>query len=129
MDIVNKRSILVVDDDPLTREVLEVLVEGMGYQAIVCESGEQALAKVVGARNLCLGLLDIMMPGMNGYSLVERLKEIEGLQTLPIIFVTAKDTLAEQLEGYKSGGDYYLKKPFSKDQLMQAIRMFVPDLE
>ncbi|MCB0335188.1 MAG: response regulator, partial [Bdellovibrionales bacterium] len=107
-----KYQILVVEDDEDARAALVVMLEGMNFAVQDYESGKAALADIAN-HSFDLALLDIMMPEMNGYELLEKIKLEEKYKKLPIIMVTAKDTDSEILEGYQYGADYYITKPFT----------------
>jgi CheY-like chemotaxis protein len=72
-----------------------------------------------------MALLDIMMPEMNGYEVMKALKALPEFKDIPIIMVTAKDQDSEILQGYQSGADYYITKPFTAKQLDYGIRIFL----
>ena len=107
----NKQKILVVEDDNDSRETLTYMLEGLGYSVVAFASGTEAL-KDTESLEFDLALLDIMMPGMNGYEVMNALKANPKFSALPIIFVTAKDQDSEVIEGYQGGADYYITKPF-----------------
>lgn len=119
-----KYQILVVEDDEDARAALVVMLEGMNFAVQDYESGKAALADIAN-HSFDLALLDIMMPEMNGYELLEKIKLEEKYKKLPIIMVTAKDTDSEILEGYQYGADYYITKPFTAKQLEYGIRIFL----
>jgi DNA-binding response OmpR family regulator len=116
--------ILVVEDDPDTRDTMTLMLESLGYRFLSFPSGKEALAGIVG-KKIDLALLDIMMPEMNGYELLAEIRKISEYIELPVIMVTAKDQDSEILEGYHSGADYYIPKPFTAKQLEYGIRIFL----
>ena len=118
------KNILVVEDDADTRVAMRTMLEALGYQAFDFASGQAALD---GLKNIKvdLALLDIMMPVMNGYELLKKLKELPGYESLPVIMVTAKEQDSEVLEGYQAGADYYITKPFTAKQLEYGIKLFL----
>ncbi|WP_122300737.1 response regulator, partial [Pseudomonas syringae] len=91
-------TILIVDDDVHVRDLLEVLLQNQGYETLTAESGEQALA-MVDARAPDLILLDIMMPGMDGYEVASMLKAGKGTANIPIIMLSALDEQGARLSG------------------------------
>lgn len=120
----NQYHILVVEDDDDARAAMRVMLEGMSYTVSDYESGKAALADIDNHK-FDLALLDIMMPEMNGYELLQQIKVREEYAKLPIIMVTAKDADSEILEGYQFGADYYITKPFTANQLEYGIRIFL----
>lgn len=115
-------SILVVDDDSDALELLCRMIESLGYHPIPCNSGQEAVTKLNDS-SFELALLDVMMPEMNGYELLEKLRQHENHKTTPVIMITAKDSDEAVLEGYKQGADYYITKPYTKEQLAFGIKL------
>jgi len=103
--------ILAVDDTPENLEILRMRLEANGYVVETAADGEEGLAK---ARGLLpdLILLDIMMPKLDGISVVRILKADDTLRSIPVILVTAKADTQDVVEGLDAGGDDYLAKPF-----------------
>lgn len=118
-----KLRILVVEDDPDSRQALCLILEAMGHEIFPFPSGKTALAELP-ALEIDLAMLDIMMPDMNGYQLLEEMKKIEKFKNTPVFMVTAKDQWSDTLEGYKHGADYYIGKPFTAEQIRYGIKMF-----
>ncbi len=119
-----KKTILVVEDDPDTRAAMCTMLETLGYSHVSYGLAKEALSAIKGV-HIDLALLDIMMPEMNGYELMAEIKKIPEYRELPIIMVTAKDQDSEILEGYQFGADYYITKPFTTRQLDYGIRIFL----
>jgi CheY-like chemotaxis protein len=118
-------TILVVEDDADARGALCTMLEGLGYPFLSFSSGEEALKGIKG-KEIGLALVDIMMPGMNGYELLAEFKKKPELKDMPVIMVTAKDQESEILEGYQTGADYYITKPYTSKQLEYGLKMFLP---
>jgi CheY-like chemotaxis protein len=117
-----KKKIMVVDDDKLTVDFLKTLLELNGYEAIPILSGEECLAKV---RDIMpeLILLDIMMPEVDGWAVLENLGKDPELKSIPIIIVTAKDQPIDKLLAFdKYKVIDYIVKPFSNKELLEKIR-------
>lgn len=125
----SKKSILVVEDNDDSRNAIVVMIESFGYSVRAFASGEAAIAEIrEDAKNgskLDLALLDIMMPGMDGYEVLVEIKKIDQYKTLPCVMVTAKDADSEVIEGYKYGADYYITKPFTAKQLKYGIELYL----
>lgn len=113
-------KVLVVDDEP---NVLRSLVQYLTLEDFEVETagnGVEALEKV-DSFNPELILLDVMMPGMDGFEVLEKVKEKPGHENTPIIMLTAKDQSSDVLKGYQSGATSYLVKPFNLDELVETI--------
>jgi len=111
------KNILIVDDEPDIREILRYNLEKAGFNVIEASNGDDALNKL--SKDLNLAILDIMMPGKDGYEVCRKIRE-QG-NTLPIIFLTAMDREFDEVRGLEVGGDDYVKKPFSPKMLIARI--------
>lgn len=114
-------TILVVDDISANVLLLKVMLELEGYKVLTASSGEEAFAKV-GEKNPDLILLDVLMPGMDGFELTRKLKKIPAYQDIPVIFLTALDNPSEVAEGFKVGGHDFVSKPFNKIELLARVK-------
>ena len=112
--------ILVVEDEKHLNRIISEAVEDEGYSVDSCYNGLEAL-EYLECADYDVIILDIMMPKMNGLELVRRLRS-EGNNT-PVLFLTARDAVADRVEGLESGGDYYLTKPFDFQELMAVVRV------
>jgi CheY-like chemotaxis protein len=112
MSAANRATILVVDDNEMNREVLARRPERQGYTIISAEDGERALQQLQ-QQSFDLILLDIMMPKMNGYQVLERLKANPFLQERPVIVISALDELESVVKCIELGAEDYLFKPFN----------------
>ena len=112
--------ILVVEDEKHLNRIISEAVEDEGYSVDSCYNGLEALEDLECA-DYDVIILDIMMPKMNGLELVRRLRD-RGDST-PVLFLTARDAVADRVEGLESGGDYYLTKPFDFQELMAVVRV------
>lgn len=113
----SKSTILIIEDDPMNREGMRILLEGEGYQVMEAESGEQGLELLNDQVELVL--LDVMMPGMGGLRTCE---EIRKVSNVPVLFITAKSQESDKLVGLMAGGDDYLTKPFSYSELLGRVK-------
>lgn len=114
----NNIRLLVVDDEPDIREILQFNLENEGYAVDLAESAEEALTILTPKHRLIL--LDVMMGGMSGFQLANQLRK-EG-NKVPIIFLTAKDKENDLLTGFSVGGDDYIFKPFSLKEVAARIK-------
>lgn len=116
-----KSTILIVDDNAASRETLESVLSGEGYNLQMAEDGIQALEKA-DELHPDLILLDVMMPGMDGFDVCRRLRSTPGLAEVPIILLTALDDSTSRIEGIQSGADDFLAKPFDRQELRARVR-------
>ncbi|UXX80114.1 response regulator transcription factor [Reichenbachiella carrageenanivorans] len=117
----NKRILLVEDDESLGFVIKDSL-ENKSYQVTLCTDGEQGL-ETFGSQSFDLCLLDVMLPRLDGFSLAEKIRVKSKL--VPIIFLTAKGMQEDKLAGFKLGGDDYMTKPFSMEELIYRIEVFL----
>ena len=113
--------ILVADDNPTNRDILQARLEANGYQVLHAGDGEQALA-VAREQRPDLILLDIMMPKLDGIEVCRRVKADAGLPFTPIILVTAKAETSDVIEGLDAGADEYLTKPIDQKALVARVK-------
>jgi two-component system OmpR family response regulator len=111
--------LLVVDDEPNIRELLSASLRYAGFEVATAADGQQALAMATTFRPDLL-VLDVMMPGLDGFGVVRRLRE-SGRHT-PVLFLTARDAAEDKVSGLTLGGDDYVTKPFSLDEVLARIR-------
>lgn len=113
--------ILIVDDNQEIREVVNILLSGEGYEAEEAADGAEALEKIR-QNTYDLVILDVMMPNMNGY---QTCMEIRKSSNTPILFLSAKSQVEDKTLGFSSGGDDYLPKPFSYQELMSRVKALI----
>lgn len=113
--------LLVVDDDPINVELLCELLGAMEYRTAGVLDGESALG-LAAERRPDLILLDVMMPGMNGYEVCRRLRRMPETAKIPVVFVTALSDTGDKLQAIEAGGDDFLTKPFNRPVLLARIR-------
>ena len=123
LDASGKRaqSILVVDDDPIIARLLEIELISAGYEVGLASSGEQAL-EVAQAKRPDLILLDVLMPGMDGFEVARRLRSDPRTLPVSIIMLTATGLSANRLEGLNAGADDYIVKPFDTPELLARVK-------
>ena len=114
-------KILVVDDQPKNVKLLAEVLTGKGYAVVTARSGAEALARV-GADRPDLVLLDVMMPGMNGYEVCRAIREDPATGVLPVVLVTALDPLQERIRGIEAGADDFLTKPINQPELLARVK-------
>lgn len=111
-------KILIVDDNPEIREIIEILLKGEGFETFQAEDGLTAL-NTLKKQDFDLIILDIMMPGINGY---QTCLEIRKTSNAPILFLSARTKDSDKTLGFSSGGDDYLAKPFSYNELISRTK-------
>ncbi len=112
-----KIQVLVVDDEPRYLKLVRYNLEAAGYEVITAASGEEALSMVAGT-NPDLIILDIRLPGINGYEVCSRIREFSAT---PIIMLTAKGEEREKVQGLRLGADDYITKPFGAEELVARV--------
>jgi len=117
----NTSTILIVDDDPANRETLLSILEPEGYQLATAENGWQAIEQAKTLQPDVI-LLDVMMPGMNGFEVCRSIRDHEPLAEVPILFLTALDDQQAVMNGITSGGDDFITKPFDRHELRARLR-------
>lgn len=114
-------KILVVDDNPEIREILRILLENEAYEVTEADNGAAALL-ALSAESFDLIILDIMMPHLNGYQTCLKIRESSNA---PILFLSAKTKESDKTLGFSSGGDDYLAKPFSYNELVSRAKALI----
>lgn len=117
----NDSRILIIDDNPEIREVITILLEGEGFATQEARDGQTAL-KMIQDQSYDLILLDVMMPGLNGF---QTCVEIRKITNAPILFLSARSQVEDKTMGFLSGGDDYLPKPFSYQELLGRVKALV----
>ncbi len=121
MDFTGKQ-ILLVEDDKTLNFIIRDNLEEAGYLVSGTEDGEQAFSLFCKNKfDLCL--LDVMLPRMDGFSLAKKMREKN--QMVPILFLTAKNLPEDKINGFAIGGDDYITKPFSMEELLMRIKVFL----
>ncbi len=119
-----RAKILVVDDHPASRMTAMALLSVEGYEILEADSGPAALA-LVKETNPDLILLDVMMPGMDGFEVCRNLKQNEATRLIPIVFVTALNDRRSRIKGIEAGGDDFLTKPFDHLELSARVKSLI----
>lgn len=112
----------MVDDDPTMVKLINVNLKLNNYSVVEATSGEQAL-NVLAAETVDLIVLDIMMPGVDGWEVLKRIRSSRETEEMPVILVTAKTQDSDVIRGWELGADEYVIKPFNPLLLVEVIRM------
>lgn len=108
--------VFVVEDEAAIRDLIQIQLELVGYEVDTCSSGLEVKEMLL-KRKPDLILLDIMLPGMDGYQLMEQIQSLD----IPVIYVTAKDSVVDRVKGLRLGADDYIGKPFDMMELIARI--------
>jgi len=119
-----KGTILIVDDLPANLNLLRSVLEPEGFRILGSTSGAGALGILKHARPDAI-LLDVTMPGMDGFETCRQIKAIEELKSVPVVFITARHETEAIVEGFKSGGEDYLTKPFNRQEIIVRVQSHV----
>jgi DNA-binding response OmpR family regulator len=119
-------QIVLADDDPVLRALLQMKLQAEGHEVILACDGEEAL-RVASANPPALLVLDVVMPGLDGLEVTRRLRERPETASLPIVLLTGRDTDPDIVAGWQSGADYYITKPFVIDHLRYFINTMQGD--
>lgn len=116
-----KKTVLLVEDDVALRDMLRLLLDASGFNVIEAHDYHSAIA-LISEQKFHIALLDWMIPGGSGIQIIKRLRKDEMLKKIPIIMLTAKTAEDDQVEGFDSGADDYITKPFSNKELLVRIK-------
>ena len=112
--------VLVADDDPDILDLVEFRLEQPGYEVVTAKDGEEALA-LVRDRDPAVCVLDVMMPKLNGFEVVQAIREDAATRDIPVLFLTATVQDRDVARGFEVGGDDYLRKPFNPQELQARV--------
>lgn len=118
------KKIVLAEDEPQIARLVEFKLKKEGYQVTWKENGEEAL-KAIKADKPDLILLDVMMPVMDGYEVLRRLKEDENLRSIPVVMLTARAQERDVVKGINSGAEDYITKPFHPAELLARVKRIV----
>lgn len=118
-------KVMVVDDSVTIRRTAETLLSGEGYMVITAENGFEALAKIVDHHPDII-FLDIMMPKLDGYQTCSVIKNNRRFREIPVVMLSSKDSIFDKARGRLAGSEQFVTKPFTKEDLLQAIQHYVP---
>ncbi len=117
--------VMVIDDSSTIRRSAEKMLQQEGCEVVTAENGFEALPLIVRSRPQLI-FVDIMMPRLDGYQTCAIIKNNEEFKTTPVIMLTSKDGLFDKARGRVVGSDQYLTKPFTRDEILGAVRQYQP---
>lgn len=118
--------ILIVDDSPTELHLFQNMLEKNGFETLVADSGEEGIRQAQSARPDCI-LMDVVMPGMNGFQATRKLTRDPGTSKIPVIMITTKDQETDKIWGMRQGAAEYLVKPVAEKQLVAKINAVMGD--
>ena len=118
--------VLIIDDSPTELHMLQNILEKAGYDTLVADSGEEGVKMAGTARPDCI-LMDVVMPGMNGFQATRRLTKDPKTADIPVIMITSKDQETDKIWGMRQGAVEYLVKPVAEKELVAMIDSVLAD--
>lgn len=122
------KRVLIIDDDPMIRTLVKAMLEAEGYEILQAEDGEKGIALLETQEqpiDISLIVLDVVMPGMNGLDVLTRLKLQPHTSNIPVLMLTGEDKAEDIMAGYSVGADYYVTKPFTRQQLLFGLSLVI----
>ena len=119
--------ILIAEDERDIRELVTLTLQFNGYEVVSAKDGQEAVDIASVDQNFDLILMDVRMPRMTGYQACAKIKEMEGVRDIPVIFLSAKGQDAEVQQGLEVGAVQYILKPFAPDALIQKIKQVLAE--
>lgn len=121
-------KVLIVDDSEMIRNFHSYIIKSMGLEIISAIDGADALEKLYGSEEqIAICITDINMPNMDGYTLIERLRDDPQYEDMPIIIVSTEDEFEDKQKGFEAGANIYIVKPTEPEVLVENIRMLLAD--
>ena len=117
-------NILIVDDDPSALKLLREILTSVGHLVRPFNNGELALRSLM-VDTPELIVMDIRMPGMTGFEVCRRIKEVDRLRDVPVIFISAASDMEDKIKAFEEGGVDYITKPFQKEEVLARVRTHI----
>jgi DNA-binding response OmpR family regulator len=124
----SKKRILIVDDDAFIRRPLEFILREEGFAPVTAVNGEDGLAKLEGELPDLI-VLDVMMPGMDGFTVCRRVRTDPRFASIPVILLTAKGQESDRERGFAAGATEFMSKPYSPSELLRRVREILSERE
>jgi len=120
------KSILIVDDSKIVLDISEFVVTSAGYRVLTAVSGNEAL-EILGRQKIDLMMIDINMPGMDGYTLISTIRSDSQFKKVPIIIITTEAEAKDKQKGFDAGADAYIVKPIVPEELLAHVQLLIGD--
>ncbi len=117
-------TILIIDDSPTELHLFQNMLEKNGFETLVADSGDDGIRQAATSRPDCI-LMDVVMPGMNGFQATRKLSKNPRTSAIPVIIITSKDQETDKIWGMRQGAVEYLVKPIAEKQLVDMINTVV----
>ena len=124
------KKALVIDDDPMIRGLVKSMLEAEGYEIDLAEDGKQGveILETPGkATEYSVVILDVVMPGLNGLDVLTRIRLNDDISSISVLMLTGEDKAEDIMAGYNVGADYYITKPFTRQQLLYGLSLVLSD--
>jgi len=118
--------VLIIDDSPTELHLFQSMLERAGFDTLVADSGEEGIRQAITARPDCI-LMDVVMPGMNGFQATRKLTKDPATESIPVIMITTKDQETDKIWGMRQGAVEYLVKPIRENDLVAKINAVMAD--
>ena len=120
-----KKRVLVVEDDAAVSYMIAQILRAEGYESAIAAEGRIALS-MLRSNSFDMVILDVMLPGMDGISILKSIREEPDLNGVPVLMLSAKTDDATTWAGWRAGCDYYMTKPFDPDELLTILKRLEP---
>jgi two-component system response regulator ResD len=121
---IGKKRILVVEDEERIRKIIGIIIRGEDIEIDEAVDGKEALDKVLNEK-YHLVILDLMIPEIDGFGVLDKIRKNEATKDLPVIIVSARTSDRDILEGLKGGANYYIPKPFEPQELTSSLELIL----
>lgn len=115
------KTVLVADDDDSVRGFVTAILTEAGYSVLTAKDGQEAL-EILGLKNVDMAIIDVNMPRMDGLSLANQIRANSRHSTIPILMLTARGAVKDQMKGFDAGADEYLIKPFKREDFLNRLK-------
>ena len=124
MDKPGKKKILIVEDEERIRKVINIIIRGENIEVDEASDGKEALDKIF-SNEFDLVILDLMIPEIDGFDVLDKIRSDEKTEDLPVIIVSARSSDKDILQGLKGGANYYIPKPFEPQELISSLELIL----
>ena len=118
------KTVLVVDDSRIARDVVDFALSGAGYRVLVAPGGHEAL-EIMGSQTVDLAVVDINMPAMDGHTLIRKIRGDRAWEAVPVVIITTEVEARDKQKGFEAGANAYLVKPLGPDEIVAQVRLLI----